>query len=252
MGPLGRQARESLLRATEKLLAPRRARVAAVRLQGEAKIGLRVGAVLNRYEVGEPLVCEIGEDRFDYGRDRASIDHEAALGGVHVIRTSLAQEDLVAADRVRSYKALTRVERAFPGLKTADLQVRPIHHLLAERVRAHLFLCMLAHHVEWHMCEAWRPLLFADEELAERTRTRDPAAPAEPSACARRKKATREAADGTPLQSFRTLLENLGRVARNDCRSTGEQGSRPCEFELDRQLNAEQAHIRSSPVGCRQ
>ena len=233
--------RESLLQATETLLAPIRARVAAGRLQGEAKIGLRVGAVLNRYKVGKHFVCEIGADCFDYRRNRASIDHEAALDGVYVIRTSLAEADLSAADCVRSYKALTRVERAFRGLKTADLQVRPIHHRLADRVRAHLFLCMLAYYVQWHMCEAWRPLLFADEELAERRRTRDPVAPAEPSASARRKKATRQAEDGTPAHSFRTLLEDLARVARNDCRSQGEQGPQPCEFELDTQLNAEQA-----------
>ena len=126
------------------------------------------------------------------------------------------------------------------GLKTAELQVRPIHQRLADRVRAHLFLCMLAYYVEWHMCEAWRPLLFADEELAERRRTGGPVAPAEPSASARRKKATRTAADGTPAHSFRTLLEDLARVAHNNCRSKGEQGPQPCEFELDTQLNAEQ------------
>ena len=235
------QTRQSLLQATEELLAPIRASVAAGRLQGEAKIGLRVGAVLNRYKVGKHFVCEIGEDCFDYRRNRASIDHEAALDGVYVIRTSLAQADLSAADCVRSYKALTRVERAFRGLKTAELQVRPIHHRLADRVRAHLFVCMLAYYVQWHMCEAWRPLLFADEELAERTRTRDPVVPAEPSASARRKKATRPAEDGTPVHSFRTLLEDLARVARNDCRSQGERGRQPCDFELDTQLNAEQA-----------
>lgn len=236
-----RQTRQSLLQATEELLAPIRASVAAGRLQGEAQIGLRVGAVLNRYKVGKHFVCQIGEDSFDYHRNRASIDHEAALDGVYVIRTSLAQADLSAADCVRSYKALTRVERAFRGLKTAELQVRPIHHRLADRVRAHLFLCMLAYYVQWHMCEAWRPLLFADEELAERTRTRDPVAPAEPSASARRKKATRQTEDGTPAHSFRTLLEDLARVARNDCRSQGERGPQPCDFELDTQLNAQQA-----------
>ena len=140
--------------------------------------------MLNRYKVGKHFVCEIGEDCFDYRRNRARIDHEAALNGVYMIRTSLAQADLPAADRVRSYKALTRVERAFRGLKTAELQVRPIHHRLADRVRAHPFLSMLAYYVEWHICEAWRPLLFADEELAERTRMRDPVAPVEPSSSA--------------------------------------------------------------------
>ena len=233
--------RESLLQATEQLLAPIRASVAAGRLQGAAQIGLRVGAVLNRYKVRKHFVCEIGEARFDYRRDQHRIDHETALDGVYVIRTSLAAQQLPAAECVRSYKALTRVERAFRTLKTADLQVRPVHHRLADRVRAHLFLCLLAYYVEWHMREAWRPLLYADDELAERARTRDPVAPAEPSASAQRQKATRRAADGTPLHSFRTLLEDLARVVRNDCRAKGEQGPQPCEFELDTQLNAEQA-----------
>ena len=241
LAPQRGHTREALLQATEKLLAPIRVSVAAGRLQGEAKIGLRVGAVLNRYKVRKHFVCEIGEDCFDYRRNCDSIDHEAALDGVYVIRTSLAQADLSAADCVRGYKALTQVERAFRGLKTSDLQVRPIQHRLADRVRAHLFLCLLAYYVQWHMCEAWRPLLFADDELAAQRRTRDPVAAAQPSASARRKKAARQAADGTPLQSFRTLLEDLARVARNDCRSTSEQGSRVCEFELDTQLNAAQA-----------
>ena len=142
---------------------------------------------------------------------------------------------------MRRYKALTRVERAFRTLKTTDLQIRPIHHRLADRVRAHIFLCLLAYYVEWHMREAWRPLLFADNELAERARTRDPVAPAEPSASAKRQKATRRAADGTPLHSFRTLLEDLANVTRNVCRAKGQEGSRQSEFELDTQLSTEQA-----------
>ena len=201
--------RESLLQATEALLEPIRASVVAGRLRGAAEIGLRVGQVRNRYKVAKHFVCDIEDDRFEYRRDRARIATEAALDGVYIIRTSLAAEDLSAADCVRSYKALTRVERALRTLKTDHLQVRPIRHRLAARVRAHIFLCVLAYYVEWHMREAWRPLLFADDELAARARTRDPVAAAEPSASAKLKKATRQSADGTPLHSFRTLLADL-------------------------------------------
>ena len=235
------RTRQSLLQATEQLLAPIRASVAAGRLQGEAEIGLRVGAAINHYKVRKHFACEISDTGFDYRREQDSIDSEAALDGVYVIRTSLPAPDLSTADCVRSYNALTRVERAFRTLKTTDLQIRPIHHRLADRVRAHIFLCLLAYYVEWHMREAWRPLLFADNELAERARTRDPVAPAEPSASAKRQKATRRAADGTPLHSFRTLLEDLANVTRNVCRAKGQEGSRQSEFELDTQLSTEQA-----------
>ena len=245
------RTRESLLQATEQLLAPVRASVSAGRLQGAAAIGLRVGDVLNRYKVRKHFVCEITDSGFAYRRDPDSIDREAALDGVYVIRTSLEAQDLPAADCVRSYKALTRVERAFRTLKTADLQVRPIHHRLADRVRAHLFLCLLAYYVEWHMREAWRPLLFADNELAARARTRDPVAPAEPSASAKREKATRRAADGTPLHSFRTLLEDLANVTRNVCRATGPEGTRQSEFELDAQLGADRARALELLQGIR-
>ena len=245
------RTRESLLQATEQLLAPIRASVAAGRLQGAAAIGLRVGAVLNRYKVRKHFACEIRDAGFEYRRQPDRIAHEAALDGVYVIRTSLDGQDLSAADCVRSYKALTRVERAFRTLKTADLQVRPIHHRLAERVRAHLFLCLLAYYVEWHMREAWGPLLFADEELGERTRTRDPVAAAEPSASAKRKKATRRAADDTPLHSFRTLLEDLANVTRNVCCAKGPAGTRPTEFKLDTQLSAEHARALELLKGIR-
>ena len=151
----------------------------------------------------------------------------------------LAAEQLSAADCVRSYKALTRVERTFRTLKTTDLQVRPIHHRLADRVRAHIFLCLLAYYVEWHMREAWRRQLFADNDLAEHRRTRDPVAPAEPSAGAQRQKATRRHAAGTPLHSFRTLLQSLANVTRNVWRAPGQARSRASEFELDTRLSEE-------------
>ena len=233
--------RESLLQATEELLAPIRASVAAGRLQGEAEIGLRVGAVPQPLQDPQAFrVHESATPAFDFQRQQHSIDSEAALDGVYIIRTSLSAQDLSAADCVRSYKALTRIERAFRTLKTADLQVRPIHHRLADRVRAQIFLCLLAYYVEWHMREAWRPLLFADNELAEQARTRDPVAPAEPSDSAKRKQATRQAEDGTPLHSFRTLLEDLATVTRNVCHAKGQHGSRQTEFKLDTQPSKEQ------------
>ena len=243
--------RESLLQATEALLEPIRASVVKGRLQGAAEIGLRVGQVRNRYKVAKHFVCDIDDERFDYRRGAARIDSEAALDGIYIIRTSLSAEDLSAADCVRSYKALTRVERAFRTLKTDHLQVRPIRHRLAERVRAHIFLCVLAYYVEWHMREAWRPLLFAADELAARARTRDPVAPAEPSASAKLKKATRQTADGTALHSFRTLLEDLAGVTRNSCRTKVPAGSRRYEFELDAQLSPAQEHAMKLLKGIR-
>ena len=160
----------------ERLVACRNPRLAAQRAHTRESLLQATEALL------EPIRASVVAGR---------LQGEAALDGVYIIRTSLAAEDLSAADCVRSYKALTRVERAFRTLKTDDLQVRPIRHRLAERVRAHIFLCVLAYYVEWHMREAWRPLLFADDELAAEARTRDPVAPAEPSASAKLKKATR-------------------------------------------------------------
>ena len=134
---------------------------------------------------------------------------------------------------------------------TDDLQVRPIRHRLAERVRAHIFLCVLAYYVEWHMREAWRPLLFTDNELAEQARTLDPVTSAEPSASARRKKATRQTADGTALHSFRTLLADLAGVTRNFCRTKSPEGSRQSEFELAAQLSTAQEHAMELLQGIR-
>ena len=210
-----------------------------------------MGKVVNRYKVGKHFDCRIDDNSFSFPRRQDRIDSEAALDGVYVIRTSLSEQDLPAADCVRHYKALTRVERAFRTLKTTDLQIRPIHHRLADRVRAHIFLCMLAYYVEWHMREAWRPLLFADEELPDRTRTRDPVAPATLSDAARRKKSTRQAEDGTPLHSFRTLMEDLATLTRNVCRTRGEVGSRQSEFELDTQPSATQKHALQLLKGIR-
>ena len=136
------------------------------------------------------------------------------------IEAAAEEKEMSAPDTVRSYKSLSEVERAFRSLKTVDLEIRPIHHRLADRVRAHIFLCMLAYYVEWHMREAWRPLLFADEDLGAKA-TRDPVAPAKRSEAAEAKAETKTLADGTPAHSFRTALADLSTIVRNTCRTRG-------------------------------
>ena len=143
---------------------------------------------------------------------------EAALDGIYLIRTSVSDRQLDAPACVRHYKALANVERAFRSLKTIDLKVRPIHHRLADRVRAHIFLCLLAYYVEWHLREAWRELLFADPDQAAKAH-RDPVAPAQRSAAALTKVARHALDDGTPVHSFATLLVDLATIVRNTCRT---------------------------------
>jgi hypothetical protein len=212
--------RRALLEATQKELQKVRSRFARGGLQGQAVIGVRVGRVLNKYKVGKHFALEITEKRFDFRLLQEQIDAEAALDGVYVIRTCLPKKQMSAADAVRSYKSLANVERAFRSLKTVDLKVRPIHHRLEDRVRAHIFLCMLAYYVEWHLLEAWRPILFADEDQTAKA-DRDPVAPAERSAEAEQKALTHTLADGTPAHSFRTLLDELSTLVRNTCRAPG-------------------------------
>ncbi len=212
--------RRSLLEATQKELEKVRERVQRGRLKGEAAIGLRVGRVLNKYKVGKHFALEITEKGFKFHLLEEQIAAEAALDGIYVIRTSVPKKQMSAADAVRNYKALANVERAFRALKTVDLKVRPIHHRLEARVRAHIFLCMLAYYVEWHLLEAWRPLLFADEDQAAKA-DRDPVAPAERSEGAMQKVITHSLPDGTPVHSFRTLLEDLSSIVRNTCRTPG-------------------------------
>jgi len=209
--------RQALLAATGKELDQVRSMVARGRLHGRDTIGVRVGKVVNKYKVAKHVRLEIHDDRFAFQIDEARVAAEAALDGIYVIRTSVPSERLDAADAVRHYKRLSDVERAFRSLKTIDLKVRPIRHRLEERVRAHIFLCMLAYYVEWHMREAWRPLLFSDEDQAAK-QTRDPVAPAKRSAPALRKVHTKVLDDGTPVHSFHTLLKQLSSIVRNVCR----------------------------------
>jgi hypothetical protein len=210
--------REDLLASTEDSLAKIKARVEAGRLSGQDKIALAVGRIVNQYKVAKHLVLDIKPDAFAYRRDEGKIAAEAALDGVYVIRTCLAQERLSGPDCVRSYKALARVERAFRTLKSVDLQIRPIHHRLADRVRAHLFLCMLSYYVEWHMRQAWAPLLFADEDQDAKL-TRDPVAPAKRSDACLDKVARRHLEDGSAVHSFSTLLAQLATITKNTCRA---------------------------------
>ena len=212
--------RRALLEATHKELEKVRERVQRGRLKGQVAIGLRVGRVLNKYKVGKYFALDITEKNFKFHLLDEQIAAEAALDGIYVIRTSVPKRQMSAADAVRNYKALANVERAFRALKTVDLKVRPIHHRLEARVRAHIFLCMLAYYVEWHLLEAWRPMLFADEDQAAKA-TRDPVAPAERSEEALQKVITHTLPDGTPTHSFRTLLEDLSSIVRNTCRTPG-------------------------------
>ena len=207
-----------------------RQRIGRGRLHGRDAIGVRVGKVLNKYKVGKHFTLRIDDNRFEFQIDEEKVAAEAALDGIYVIRTSLASQRMSADDTVRSYKLLTQVERAFRSFKTIDLKVRPIRHHLENRVRAHIFLCMLAYYVQWHMIEAWRPLLFADEDQDAKTR-RDPVAPAQRSEAALRKVHSKILDDGSPAHSFGTLLKVLSGIVRNLCRVPG-AGPDPPTFEV--------------------
>ena len=220
LGKLRGHKRQALIEATVEELEKVRAMVKRGDLSGAGKIGVRAGRVVNKYKVAKHFALTITDDRFDFSLREEQIAAEAALDGIYVIRTSLSKREMSAADAVRSYKSLSEVERAFRSLKTVDLEVRPIHHRLANRVRAHILLCMLAYYVEWHMREAWRPILFADEDLEAKAH-RDPVAPAKRSEAAEAKAVTKTLADGTPAHSFRTALEDLSTIVRNNCQAPG-------------------------------
>lgn len=204
--------REDLLQATEALLAPITDAVVAGRLRGAGAIGVRVGKVIGKHKMAKHFLVEIGEDRLSVQRQPEEIAAEAALDGLYVLRTSATAAQLASDDVVRTYKQLAQVERAFRTWKGIDIQVRPIHHWSEDRVRAHVLLCMLAYSVRWHLERAWSPLLFRDEE---RPQMADPVAPAERSTAALRKASTQHLDDGTPVHSFRTLLDHLTTMVRN-------------------------------------
>ena len=214
-----RRKRESLLAATEKQFARIAAEVARrkKKLLTKAEIGVKTGKVLNKYKVGKHFTLTIEDGRFSWQRKQEEIEEEAALDGIYVIRSSEPAEDLSADDAVRNYKRLADVEQAFRTLKGLELLVRPIHHRVDDRVRAHLFVCLLAYYVQWHLKRVRAPLLFADEHLTEHRADRDPVAQAEPAAEVCRKKALRRSEEGYPLNSFRTLLAALATQCRTTC-----------------------------------
>ena len=210
--------REDLLAATEKDLAAIKARVGRKRdpLRGTAEIALAVGEVFNTHKMRKHFDLTITDDAFSFARKTAEIAAEAATDGLYVVRTSLAEAALSDADTVRSYKSLARVERAFRCIKTVDLNVRPVYHWLEGRVRAHVFLCMLAYYLEWHMRQCLAPMLFddTDPDEAEALR-RSVVAPAQCSKAAIKKQTTAMTPDGLPVHSFHTLLADLATLARN-------------------------------------
>jgi transposase len=231
--------RQDLLEATTRELDKVKAMVEEGRIIGSDKIGIRVGRVINKYKMAKHIALTIEEKRFAYEIRQDQVSAEAALDGIYVIRTSLPKERISAEDAVRSYKSLSGVERAFRSLKSIDLLVRPIRHRLEDRVRAHIFLCMLSYYVEWHMLEAWRPLLFADEDQQAKAK-RDPVAPAKRSEGARGKTASKRIDDDTTVHSFRTLLSELSGIVRNRCRRPGADPSEPT-FEVTTTPNSRQA-----------
>jgi Transposase DDE domain len=219
--------RAELLAATQAELDKVVRLVQAGKLKGAAKIGVRVGRVVGKFKVAKHFDLQITDTAFAYGRRQAQIDAEAALDGIYVVRTSVTADRLDTAAVVQAYKRLAKVERDFRSLKTIDLAVRPIHHHLAGRVRAHVLVCMLACHLVWHLRRLLAPLTFTDPTPPQRS---DPVAPAHRSTDATVKASRQQLADGTPVHSFRSLLDHLGTLTRNQVHFTNQP--RPATTEL--------------------
>lgn len=215
-----KRKREALLQATEKELEAIQQQVARrkKKILRKEEIALKVGRVVNRFKMAKHFELTIEDGKFQAQRREQDIREEGLLDGVYVLRTSEKQEALPAPDAVRHYKNLANVERAFRCWKGMDIRVRPIYLRTEEHVRAHIFLCLLAYYVEWHMRAALAPLLFAEEDLVGYRQQRDPVAPAEPSAAVQSKKQRKRTEEGFPVQSFPTLLQALATRCRNTCR----------------------------------
>jgi transposase len=214
--------REELLAATERALSRVEAQVHRKRaaIRTAAEIGVAVGAELNRHKMAKHIALDIRDGHLSWHRKLDSIAREARLDGLYVVRTSLPADAMGAAETVQAYKDLARVERAFRSLKTVDLEIRPIRHWTADRVRAHVFLCMLAYHVEWHLRQALAPLLFHDTDIdAARAARASPVAKTEPSDAVKAKKASKRNSHGFPVMGFAELLHHLGTLARNTVRA---------------------------------
>jgi transposase len=213
-----KRKRSELLDATEQDLQKIQQRIVSKRkpLRGAAEIGVAVGKVINRRKVAKHFDLTITDASLKFERNDAAIAKEGALDGFYVLRTPVPAEVIDCADTVRAYKSLARVERAFRSIKTIDLEIRPLYHWASPRVRAHVFLCMLAYYVEWHMRQVLAPILFDDDdrEAAEASRT-SPVTTAHVSPAAKRKATTKRTTDGQPVHSFRTLLADLATLARN-------------------------------------
>ena len=222
----------------KKKLDKVRERVERGRLHGKDVIGVRVGKVVNKYKVGKHFKLDIKDDSFNFEVDEEKVAAEAALDGIYVIRTSLSRERMGADNTVRSYKQLSRIESAYRSFKTMDLMVRPIRHHLERRVKAHIFLCMLAYYVLWHMAEAWRPLLYSDEDQ-EGKMTRDPVAPARRSDKALLKTRKKKLADGSRVYDLHSLLRHLSAIVRNTCRCPVDGPDSPT-FTVDTTPNPKQ------------
>ncbi|MGO8852354.1 IS1634 family transposase [Mycobacterium sp.] len=210
--------RAALLAATDTALAAIAERVAAGRLTGAGAIGEAVGKIIDKYKMGKHFARTITDTSLTYRRDQAGIDAQAALDGIYVLRTSAAAADLDAAGVVIGYKNLAHVERDFRSIKTDDLDLRPIHHRLTERVKAHVLICLLACYLTWHLRKAWAPLTYTDEHPPVRD---NPVTAAQRSPTAQAKASTRHHPDGTALRSFRGLLTHLATLTRNDIRYHG-------------------------------
>ncbi len=207
--------RDDLLAATERGLREIKARVEQGTLRGAADIGLAVGPAAKRYRMRKHFQLEITATSFSFAQKTDQIAAEAALDGIYVLRTSLTADKLPTAEAVRSYKQLEQVERAFKTFKGPELEIRPIHHHLDQRVRAHVFLCMLAYYLTWHLRQAWAPLLFKDEQPPAQA---DPVAKAQRSPTAQRKASNKHTADGERCHSYKSLLDELATLTRNTIR----------------------------------
>jgi hypothetical protein len=203
--------RRELIAATDTALDKLAARVASGKLSGQDAIGVAVGKVINKYRVGKHFICDITDTTLSYRHDLDKIRAETDLDGIYVIRTSVHTEHLDTAGVITAYKNLAHVERDFRILKVDDLDLRPIFHYLTERVRAHVFLCMLAAYITWHLRRALAPLTYTDEHIPART---DPVAAAQRSPSAKTKDSRHETPDGLPARSFQDLLDHLATLDR--------------------------------------
>lgn len=238
-----KRTRAELLDATGKRLGRIAAEMArrAKKPMTAAQIGLKTGKIINRHKVAKHFTPTIEDGLPRFERNEASIAAESQLDGIYVVRTSESEQALGAADAVRTHKSLGQVEQAFRCIKSADLHVRPIHHRDETRVRAHIFLCMLAYYVDWHLRRALSPVLFQDDELGADRWVRDPVARAEASESAKAKKSARMTADGWPVHSLRSLLAEMATLCKNTCRAG--EGRNAVRFEQLTEATAFQQHV---------